>query len=181
MDTIDRRIDGSGCSGIETLPVTDYLDHAGSIGKAISKAIATSKRQAQRVTPSSFEEKRSKEEEGLSKREKILRGLRSHTVRKYVSEKAVMRWYEVVSQFNEAANQMGDYLFWQRHMRNVFCRNANFRVSEKWDGESKSFDLCLPMLYTMSELLKGSGQSSLELKPSRLRAQVLNNGSIILS
>lgn len=120
-----------------------FLDNTGSIGEAISKLIAASKRRAQRVMPPALEqtEASSREEEdekGLSKHEQILVALNSYTVRKSLAEKAIVRWYELVAQFNEISRTMSDPVVWEEYVSKAFSEDVNIRISEQFDGEGEN-------------------------------------------
>lgn len=164
-----------------------FLDNTGSIGEAISKLIAASKRRAQRVIPPALEqtEASSREEEdekGLSKHEQILVALNSYTVRKSLAEKAIVRWYELVAQFNEISRTMSDPVVWEEYVSKAFSEDVNIRISEQFDGEGENtcFEFCFPMLCVIWDALRRCGQKGLEIKPTRPRAQALSNGSIVI-
>ncbi|GAV48150.1 hypothetical protein ZYGR_0I04470 [Zygosaccharomyces rouxii] len=176
IDSIAKMMAGSGRS---ESPKSGFFDNAGSIGEAISKLIAASKRQAQRVTPLSLDNA-IVNEENLSKQEKILKTLSSYAVRKGLSEKAIERWHEIAISFNEFSRNMADSKIWEEYMPNVFNKNTKIIISGQSNGENKCFNLCFPMLCVIWEVLRRCGQESLETKTSRPRAQVLSNGSIII-
>ena len=181
MDSLD--MDYSSSAGSPYVQKTvktraGFLDHAGSIGEAISTALASSRRQPQRHPHSSIED--GSKEANIADYDSLLAGLRSHTVRNILSEKAITHWYKTVNQFNEAGKTMGDYRYWKEQMGKLFTQSVNFKISENWEGSLKSFDLSFPMMCTVWEAFSRCGQTCLEMRPSRVRAQVLNNGSIII-
>lgn len=155
-----------------------FLDHAGSIGEVISSVIASSKRQPQRDHSPLIKEV--PKEADIREHENLLVGLRNHAARRLLSEKAIIRWYEAISQFNQAGKTMGDYQYWRDNMAGVFTQTVNFKVSEDWDGCLKSFDISFPMICGIWAALARSGQISLEMKPCKVRAEVLSNGNIII-
>lgn len=182
-DSIEQMMDGNRRS--ESFD-GGFLDNTGSIGETISKLIAASKRRTPRVTPPDLDNvevgQKEEEEEGehLSKREKILMALNSHTVRKSLSEKAIVKWYEIVAQFNEVSRNMGDPALWEEYMSKAFSKDMNIKIFEQLDSENTCFNFCFPMLFVIWGALRRCGQKGLEIKPTRPRAQALSNGSIVI-
>lgn len=158
-------------------PEGGFLDDYGSIGDAISNLIAASKRRTQKVIPQESDNT----EIVNSLYERILKSLSSYTVRRRLCEKAAVRWHEIIAQFNEVSKDMDDLAGWERFMSKTFSRNVNVRILEQSNDPKVCFEYCFPMLSIIWQALKKNGQKKLEIKSVAPKAQVLENGSVIIA
>lgn len=104
--------------------------------------------------------------------------LRFQNLRKYHSDRAVMRLHEFINTINQSGPRMSDSGYWRKTMNDMFTPRATLRYTKKIGTEYKFFEIAALMMPMMWVALGSLDVQRIEIVLMQLRADTLSNGNV---
>lgn len=102
----------------------------------------------------------------------------SYPVRKYRSNMAILRLYEIINWINISTGKLSNYNYWNKFALDMFAPYGVLRYTKKNGDNTRQFEFTLPIIPSVFKSLGTMGVVRIEMVPQQLRAQVLSNGTI---
>ncbi|CAI1885337.1 hypothetical protein SEUBUCD650_0D00230 [Saccharomyces eubayanus] len=102
-------------------------------------------------------------------------------IRKYLSNLAILKLYEVINEINMAMNKISLLSFWTDLVSRVFTPDAVIRYSKKSMTDYREFEFVIPVFVIICSTLGRFGIVKMEIKVLQLKTQVLSNSTIFFN
>lgn len=99
-------------------------------------------------------------------------------VRKYLSNLAMLKLYEIINEVNTAMGKIGLLSFWTELISDIFTPDAVIRYSKKSMTDYREFEFIIPVFPVICSTLGRFGIVRMEVKVLQLKTQVLSNSTI---
>lgn len=104
--------------------------------------------------------------------------LRFQNLRKYHSDRAILRLHEFINTINQSGPKMADSEYWRKKMNEMFVPRATLRYTKKVNSEYKYFEIAALMMPMMWVALSTLDVRRIEIVMMQLRADTLSNGNV---
>ncbi|AJU86925.1 hypothetical protein H788_YJM1248D00011 [Saccharomyces cerevisiae YJM1248] len=102
-------------------------------------------------------------------------------VRKYLSNLAMLKLYEIINEVNTAMGKIGLLSFWTELISDIFTPDAVIRYSKKSMTDYREFEFIIPVFPVICSTLGRFGIVRMEVKVLQLKTQVLSNSTIFFN
>ncbi|EJS44467.1 YDL233W [Saccharomyces arboricola H-6] len=102
-------------------------------------------------------------------------------IRKYLSNLAMLKLYEIINEVNTAMGKIGLLSFWTELVFGIFTPDAVIRYSKKSMTDYREFEFVIPVFPVICSTLGRFGIVRMEIKVLQLKTQVLSNSTIFFN
>ncbi|EJT42112.1 YDL233W-like protein [Saccharomyces kudriavzevii IFO 1802] len=102
-------------------------------------------------------------------------------IRKYLSNLAMLKLYEIINDINMAMGKISLLSFWTELISGIFTPDAVVRYSKKSLTDYREFEFVIPVLPVICSTLGRFGIVRMEMKVLQLKTQVLSNSTIFFN
>ncbi|CAI4037682.1 hypothetical protein SMKI_04G0120 [Saccharomyces mikatae IFO 1815] len=102
-------------------------------------------------------------------------------IRKYLSNLAMLKLYEIINEINTAVGTIGLLSFWTELISGIFTPDAVIRYSKKSMTDYREFEFIIPVFSVICSTLGRFGIVRMEIKVLQLKTQVLSNSTIFFN
>ena len=115
------------------------------------------------------------------KQEPLQFSLLSYPIRKYISNLAILKFYDMFNMINNAGNSVNKLEYWQKFVKEMFAPYATIRYSKASDIDFRKFDFLVALLPLIFITLWKFGVVRMEMSPGQIKCEMLSNGRIFVS
>ena len=105
----------------------------------------------------------------------------SYPIRKYISNLAILKFYDMVHMINNAGSNINKLEYWRHFINEMFTPSATMRYSKTSNIDFRKFDFLVSLIPLIFITLWKLGVVRIEVAPQQIKCEVLSNSYIFIS